>query len=161
MCVKTSFWYIPETIARIFNQQGEGAGWGGWCQRFCYITERGDILLMLLFNRKDIKLSYKRMSSINGFIRKHNSKIMKHPVLSTIKTCNCWQKTNCPMDSSALFPKHLLTPLLKKLTMVLVKTFSKNITVRKNVLLEINLMKQTKDYWSIYGNWKRRIVEKC
>ena len=42
LCVKTSFWYIPEIIAHIFNQQ-EGRG----CQRFRYITEGGCILLTL------------------------------------------------------------------------------------------------------------------
>lgn len=101
------------------------------------------------------------MTRINDFIGNDNSKIMKLPALSTIKTCNCCQKTNCPMDSSALFPKHLLTPLLKNITMVLLKTLSKNITIRKNVLLEIHLVKRTKDYLSMYGNRKRRIVEKC
>ena len=43
LCVKTSFWYIPEIIARIFNKQGGE----GWCQRFRYITEGGGILLKL------------------------------------------------------------------------------------------------------------------
>ena len=41
LCVKTSFWYIPEIIARIFNQQRVG------CQRFCYVTVGGGILQTL------------------------------------------------------------------------------------------------------------------
>ena len=40
LCAKISFWYIPKIIARIFNQQGG-------CQRFCYVTEGGGILLTL------------------------------------------------------------------------------------------------------------------
>ena len=42
LCVKTSSWYIPETIARIFNQQRRGGG-----QRFRYVAEGGGILLTL------------------------------------------------------------------------------------------------------------------
>ena len=34
---------MPEIIALIFNQQGGGGGGGN--QRFCYVTEGGDILL--------------------------------------------------------------------------------------------------------------------
>ena len=34
LCVKRSFWYIKR-----------GWGWGGGCQRFCYVTEEGGILL--------------------------------------------------------------------------------------------------------------------
>ena len=41
LCVKTSFWYIREIVARLFNQQGEG------CQRFCYVTKEEGILLKL------------------------------------------------------------------------------------------------------------------
>ena len=51
--VKTSFWYMTETIVLIFNQQGWGGGggwgggWGGAGHRFRYVTEGGDILLTL------------------------------------------------------------------------------------------------------------------
>ena len=46
LCIKTSFWYIPEIIAHVFNQQ-VGCGGGGGCQRFRYVTEDGGILLTL------------------------------------------------------------------------------------------------------------------
>ena len=55
-----------------------------------------------LFNRNNINLSYSSMSSMNKVIRKHNSKIMKNLAPSTIKTCNCRQKTDCPMDGNCL-----------------------------------------------------------
>ena len=42
-----------------------------------------------LVNRNNIKLSYSCMPTMNNVIRKHNSKIMKNPVPSTTKTCNC------------------------------------------------------------------------
>ena len=32
----------------------------------------------------------------------NNSKIMKNPATSTIKTCNFPQKTDCPMDGNCL-----------------------------------------------------------
>ena len=55
-----------------------------------------------LFNRNNIKLSYSCMPRINNVIRKHNSKIMKDPAPSTIKTCNFRRKTDCPMDGDCL-----------------------------------------------------------
>ena len=55
-----------------------------------------------LFNRNNIKLSYSCMPNMNNVIRKHNSKIMKNPAPSTTKTCNCRQKTDCPMDGNCL-----------------------------------------------------------
>ena len=39
---------------------------------------------------------------MNNVIRKHNSKIMKNPAPSTIETCNCRPKTDCPMDGTCL-----------------------------------------------------------
>ena len=55
-----------------------------------------------LFNKTNIKLSCSCMSSMNNVIRKHNSKIMKDPTSSTIKTCNCLRRTSFPMDSKCL-----------------------------------------------------------
>ena len=55
-----------------------------------------------LFNRNNIKLSYSCVSDMNNISRKHNSKIMKSPESSTTKTCNCSQKTDCPMDGNCL-----------------------------------------------------------
>ena len=42
------------------------------------------------------------MPSSNNVIRQHNFRIMKDPAPSTIKTCNCRQKTDCPMDGNCL-----------------------------------------------------------
>ena len=53
-----------------------------------------------LFNRNNIKLSYSCMPNMSNVIRKHISKIMKNPAPSTSKTCNCRQKTDCPMDGN-------------------------------------------------------------
>ena len=39
---------------------------------------------------------------MNNVIRKYNSKIMKNPAPSTTKTCNCRQKTACPMEGNCL-----------------------------------------------------------
>ena len=39
---------------------------------------------------------------MNNVVRKHNSKIMKDPAPSTIKTCNCRRKADCPMDGNCL-----------------------------------------------------------
>ena len=55
-----------------------------------------------LFNGNNIKLSYSCMPNMNNVIRKHNSKIMENPASSTPKTCNCRQKTDCPMDGDCL-----------------------------------------------------------
>ena len=54
-----------------------------------------------LFNRNNIKLGHNCMHSMN-VIRKHNSKIMKDPAPSTIKTCIGRRKTDCPMDGNYL-----------------------------------------------------------
>ena len=56
----------------------------------------------ILFNRSNIKLSYSCMLNMNNVIRKHDLKIMKNPAPSTIKTCNCRRKTDCPMDGNCL-----------------------------------------------------------
>ena len=39
---------------------------------------------------------------MNNVTRKHNSKIIKDPAPSTIKICNCRQKTDCSMDGNCL-----------------------------------------------------------
>ena len=42
------------------------------------------------------------MPSKNNLVRKHNSKIVKDPAPSTIKTCNCRRKADCPLDGNCL-----------------------------------------------------------
>ena len=59
---------------------------------------------------------------------------------------------------SALFTKHLLIQLLIYITMVLAKTFSKNVTITINVLLEINLMRRSLNCLSMYWNSKRKTL---
>ena len=87
------------------------------------------------------------MPNTNNAIQKHNCKIMKDPALSTIKTCKCCQKQNAlwmeTVFLNALFTKHLLIQLPINITMALVKTLSKNVTITIHVLLEMNLMKRT------------------
>ena len=55
-----------------------------------------------LFNRNNIKLSYSCMTSMNNFIRKHNSKIIKGQAPSNIKSFNRRRKKDCPMDGNCL-----------------------------------------------------------
>ena len=55
-----------------------------------------------LFSGNKIKLSYSCVLSMNNVIQKHNSKIIKDPAPSTIKTCNFRRKTDCPKDSNCL-----------------------------------------------------------
>ena len=55
-----------------------------------------------LFNRNNIKLSYRCMPNMNNVIPKPNSKIMKNSEQSTTKTCNCRRKAECPMDGNCL-----------------------------------------------------------
>ena len=100
-----------------------------------------------LFNRKNIKLIYSFMPNMNNVIRKHNSKIVKNQAPCTIKTCNCCQKTDCPW-----------MVILINITLVLVKTLSKNVRISINALLEINLVIKTLNCSSMYRNWKREIL---
>ena len=115
-----------------------------------------------LFNRKKIKLIYSFMPNMNNVIRKHNSKIVKNRTPCTIKTCNCCQKTDCPwmvtIFLNALLTKYLLIQLLINITLVLVKTLSKNVRISINPLLEINLVIKTLNCPSMYRNWKREIL---
>ena len=53
---------------------------------------------------------------------------------------------------NALFTKHLLVQLLLNITMALVKILSKNVTINKNGLLEINLVKRILNWPSKYGD---------
>ena len=90
---------------------------------------------------------------MNNVIQKHNSKTTKDPEPSTIKTCNCYQKTVLWMATvflSALLTKHLLIQLLISIPMVLMKTLSNNVTITINVVSEINLVKGLSKYvWEL------------
>ena len=115
-----------------------------------------------LFNRNNIKLSYSCMPGMNNVIQKHNSKIMNNVAPCTIKTRNFRRETGSHMNgnclSDCLIQKHLLIQLLINITMVLLKILLKNLTITINFLLEINLVKRTLNCFSMYGNWKRKLL---
>ena len=106
--------------------------------------------------------SYSCMPTMNNIIWKHNFKIMKYPAESTIKTCNYRRKTRMvTKDGNCLsewLTKHLLIQLLINITMILGKTVSKKVSITIHVLVEINLVKKTLNFLSMYGNWKRNIL---
>ena len=116
-----------------------------------------------LFNRYNIKLSYRSMLNMSNAIRKHNSKIMKNPAplppklaIAVEKQTLLWTVT---VFLNALFTKHLLVQLLINITMALVKILSKNVTITINVLLEVNLVKRILNCPSMYQ--RNKFTLKC
>ena len=56
-----------------------------------------------IFNRINIKFSYSCMSSIKSTINSHNRKILHPPVKNQIRTCNCINKTDYPLQENTLY----------------------------------------------------------
>ena len=55
-----------------------------------------------VFNRNNFKLSYSYMPSMKNVIRKHNSKTMENRKPTDSKSCNCRQKSDCPLNQNCL-----------------------------------------------------------
>ena len=55
-----------------------------------------------IFNRNNIKVSYSCMSNIKSAINSHNRKILQSPVNNQSRTCNCINKTACPLQEKCL-----------------------------------------------------------
>ena len=100
-----------------------------------------------LFNKNNIKLSYSCMPSMNNVIPKHDSKIMKDPAPSTIKTCNGRRKTDYPMDdnylSECLIYKASVNTTTNKYYYGTCENTFKERYNNHYVLLELNLVKRT------------------
>ena len=55
-----------------------------------------------IFNQDTILLSYSCMSNISSFIKQHNRNILSSPPNSEERSCNCKNKSNCPLAGSSL-----------------------------------------------------------
>ena len=55
-----------------------------------------------IFNKNTVKLSYSCMPNMASIITKHNNKILNKKGEAQDKTCNCRDKSNCPMDCNCL-----------------------------------------------------------
>ena len=55
-----------------------------------------------IFNRNNIKVSYSCMPNIKSAINSHNRKILHSPVNNQSRTCNCINKTACPLQEKCL-----------------------------------------------------------
>ena len=54
------------------------------------------------FNRNNIKVSYSCMPNTESAINSHNRKILHPPVNNQSRTCNCINKTDCPLQEKCL-----------------------------------------------------------
>ena len=93
------------------------------------------------------------MPNMNNVIRKNNCKIMKNPVQSTTKICNCRRKTDCRIDGNYLSECRIYKASVSK---TINKYYYGAITI--NIPLEMNLVKRILNCTSMYGNWKREIL---
>ena len=55
-----------------------------------------------IFNRNNINFSYSCMPNIKSAINSHNRKILHSPVNNQSRTCNCINKTDCPLQEKCL-----------------------------------------------------------
>ena len=89
-------------------------------------------------------------------------KLWKTPHHLPSKFANAVQKQTfmwmVTVTLSALFKKHLLVQLLRNVTMVLLKTISKKVTIIILDFLGINLVRRTLNCLIMYGNWNRKIL---
>ena len=87
------------------------------------------------------------MPNMNNVIRKNNCKIMKNPVQSTTKICNCRRKTDCRIDGNCLSECRIYKASVSK---IINKYYYGAKTI--NIPLEINLVKRILNCTSMYGN---------
>ena len=79
-----------------------------------------DHSLRKIFNRNTIKISYSCMNNTKQVIDNHNKRILHSSHSSytkenkdgtrTNKTCNCWQKNNCPLKVTAFNLQSFIKP---------------------------------------------------
>ena len=53
-----------------------------------------------LFNKNTVKISYSCMANVKNIIESHNKKIEEPEKNNKEKTCNCRNKTNCPLNGN-------------------------------------------------------------
>ena len=58
-----------------------------------------------IFNRNHVKSSYSGMHNVKNIISSHNKKIINSGNEANGKTCNCRNKSNCPLDNKYLTNK--------------------------------------------------------
>ena len=61
--------------------------------------------LYKLFNKNNMKISYKTCTNMKQHISGHNSKVIKQQETNKqepTKTCNCQKKSDCPLDNKCL-----------------------------------------------------------
>ena len=58
-----------------------------------------------IFNRNHVKNSYSGMDNVKNIISSHNKKIINSGNEANGKTCNCRNKSNCPLDNKYLTNK--------------------------------------------------------
>ena len=56
-----------------------------------------------IFNINNIKVSYSCMPNIKSAINSHHRKILLSPVNNQSRTCNCINKTDCPLQEKRKF----------------------------------------------------------
>ena len=55
-----------------------------------------------IFNRNNVKISYSCMDDMRNIINSHKKKVTNSDNETNAKTCNCWNKGNCPRDNKCL-----------------------------------------------------------
>ena len=113
--------YEPTTNARRKNRQRKNVLWynppfsknvsTNIGQKFLNLIDKNfhkNHKLRKIFNRNTIKISYSCMNNIKQIIENHNKKIInthensKNTIQNDKITCNCRQKTKCPLNGNCL-----------------------------------------------------------
>ena len=63
-----------------------------------------------IFNRNNVKISYSCMDNVTNKISSHNKKIINSGNETNVKTCDCRNKSNCPLDKKCLTNKIVYKP---------------------------------------------------
>ena len=58
-----------------------------------------------IFNRKNVKISYSCADNMTNIISSQNKKVINSGNEANGKTCNCRNKSNCPLDNKCLTNK--------------------------------------------------------
>ena len=58
--------------------------------------------LYKLFNRNNVKISYRCMPNVKSIIKKHNKTVPNPPTNTSERTCNCINKEKCPLQEKCL-----------------------------------------------------------
>ena len=65
-----------------------------------------------LFNRNNLKVSYSCMSNMKSIVNSHNRAITTEETLNNKRSCNCTDKTNCPLNGNCLAENSLYAGIL-------------------------------------------------